>query len=50
VDNLSDNPAAKLTAQEILERVQRAQQPRGGTVMPPSGPTVGTRLTAAMAN
>ena len=26
VDSLSDNPAAKLTAQEILERVQRAQQ------------------------
>ena len=28
VDTLSDNPAAKLTAQEIVERVQRAQQPR----------------------
>jgi len=28
VDNLTDNPAAKLTAQEILERVQRSQQPR----------------------
>ncbi|MBI5386762.1 MAG: hypothetical protein HZA90_18990 [Verrucomicrobia bacterium] len=28
VDSLSDNPAAKLTAQEILERIQRAQQPR----------------------
>lgn len=28
VDQLSDNPAAKLTAQEILERVQRSQQQR----------------------
>jgi hypothetical protein len=28
VDTLSDNPAAKLTAQEIIERVQRSQQPR----------------------
>ena len=28
VDQLSDNPAAKLTAQEIAERVQRAQQQR----------------------
>jgi hypothetical protein len=26
VDSLSDNPAAKVTAQEILERVQRAEQ------------------------
>jgi hypothetical protein len=26
VDTLSDNPAAKLTAQEIIERVQRSQQ------------------------
>jgi uncharacterized protein (DUF305 family) len=26
VENLSGNPAAKLTAQEILERVQRSQQ------------------------
>lgn len=26
VDNLSDNPAAKLTAQEIAERVKQAQQ------------------------
>jgi hypothetical protein len=50
VDTLSDNPAAKLTAQEILERIQRAQQPRGGTVMPTSGPPVGSGLTAAMAN
>ena len=25
VDNLSDNPAAKLTAQEIAERVKQAQ-------------------------
>ena len=28
VDNLTDNPAAKLTAQQILERVQRSQQQR----------------------
>jgi hypothetical protein len=28
VDNLSDNPDAKLTAQQIIERVQRSQQPR----------------------
>jgi hypothetical protein len=28
VDTVSDNPAAKLTAQEILERVQRSQQQR----------------------
>lgn len=28
VDTLSDNPAAKLTAQEIAERVRRAQQER----------------------
>jgi hypothetical protein len=34
VDNLSDNPAAKLTAQQILERVQRSQQPRAAA---PSG-------------
>jgi hypothetical protein len=27
VDNLSDNPAAKLTAQEIAERLRKAQQP-----------------------
>jgi hypothetical protein len=26
VENLTDNPAARLTAQEIIERVQRAQQ------------------------
>lgn len=26
VDTFSDNPAAKLTAQEIAERVQRSQQ------------------------
>ena len=29
VDSFSDNPAAKLTAQEILERVRRAQQQPG---------------------
>ena len=28
VDQLTDNPAAKLTAQEIAERVRRAQQQR----------------------
>jgi hypothetical protein len=28
VDRLSDNPAAKVTAQEIMERLQRAQQAR----------------------
>jgi hypothetical protein len=28
VDTLSDNPAAKVTAQEIIERVQRSQQQR----------------------
>jgi hypothetical protein len=28
VDQLTDNPAAKMTAQEIAERVQRAQQQR----------------------
>ena len=31
VDTLTDNPAAKMTAQEILERVQRAKQ-RGPSV------------------
>jgi|WetSurMetagenome_2_1015567.scaffolds.fasta_scaffold130785_1 hypothetical protein len=31
VDNLSDNPAAKLTAREILERVQRSQEQRAAT-------------------
>ena len=29
VDQVSDNPAAKLTAQEILERLKRAEQERG---------------------
>ena len=28
VDSLSDNPAAKLTAQEIMERIQRAELAR----------------------
>ncbi len=32
VDNLTDNPAAKMTAQEILERVQRSEQQRGVAV------------------
>ena len=30
VDQLTDNPAARLTAQEIAARVQQAQQQRGG--------------------
>jgi hypothetical protein len=30
VDQLSDNPAAKMTAQEIAQRVQQAQQRSGG--------------------
>jgi hypothetical protein len=29
VEQLSDNPAAKMTAQEIAQRVQQAQQERG---------------------
>ncbi len=29
VDQVSDNPAAKMTAQEIAQRVQRAQQQSG---------------------
>ena len=29
VDQLTDNPAAKMTAQEIAERVRRAQQQPG---------------------
>jgi hypothetical protein len=39
VDQLCDNPAAKLTAQEIVERLQRAQQARPVTTTPPSAPT-----------
>ena len=30
VEQLSDNPAAKMTAQEIAQRVQQAQQQRPG--------------------
>jgi len=30
VDQLSDNPAARMTAQEIRDRVMRAQQSRPG--------------------
>jgi hypothetical protein len=30
VDNLSDNPAAKLTAQQILDHVQQSQQAAAG--------------------
>jgi hypothetical protein len=29
VDEFSDNPAAKMTAQEIVQRIQQAQQQRG---------------------
>jgi hypothetical protein len=29
VDQVSDNPAAKMTAEEIVRRVQQAQQQRG---------------------
>jgi glycerol-3-phosphate dehydrogenase len=39
VDQLCDNPAAKLTAQEIVERLQRAQQARPVTATAPSAPT-----------
>src|SRR5262245_37954240 len=31
VEQLSDNPAARMTAEEISERLQRAQQPRGAS-------------------
>ena len=31
VEQLSDNPAAKMTAQEIAQRVQQAQQQRGAS-------------------
>jgi hypothetical protein len=36
VENLSDNPAARMTAQEIAQRVQQAQQQRasGQTAVP----------------
>ena len=33
VDQVSDNPAAKMTAQEIAQRVQQAQQQRGSSQM-----------------
>src|SRR5512139_1406899 len=36
VDQLTDNPAAKLTAQEILERLQRAQQGQPGAAPSPA--------------
>lgn len=39
VDQLSDNPAAKLTAQEIAERMQRAEQDRSATTAVPNAPT-----------
>ena len=32
VRQLGDNPAAKLTAQELAQRVQQAQQQRGSGV------------------
>jgi len=36
VEELSDNPAARMTAQEILERVGRAEQARPVTVTAPT--------------
>jgi hypothetical protein len=39
VDQLCDNPAAKLTAQEIVERLRRAEQARPVTTTAPSPPT-----------
>ena len=39
VDQLTDNPAAKLTAQEILERLRRAEQ--GRAVVPRTAAAVG---------
>ena len=39
VDQLTDNPAAKMTAQEIVERLQRAQQARPVTASVPTAST-----------
>ena len=36
VDQLTDNAAARLTAQEILERIQRAQQPQANAAWSPA--------------
>ena len=36
VEQLTDNPAARLTAQEIAERVQKAQQQRTGAQATPA--------------
>jgi hypothetical protein len=42
VDQFTDNPAAILTAQEILQRLQKADQARAAT---PSKPTSGDPCT-----
>jgi len=39
IDRLSDNPAAKMTTQEIVERLQRAEQGRPVTATAPSALT-----------
>lgn len=38
VDQLTDNPAARLTVQEILERIQRAQQTGSAAAPSPARP------------
>ena len=38
VDQLTDNPAARMTAQEILERIQRAQQTGSAAAPSPAPP------------
>ncbi len=47
VDSLSDNPAAKLTAQEILERVERAEQSRPVVARASAAPTVAGAVAGA---
>jgi len=48
VDKLSDNPAAKMTAQEIAQRVQQAQQRAAASAVPgPSGGGGATSVTTA---
>jgi len=37
VDRVSDNPAARIAAQEIAERVQRAEQALAVSAAPPNG-------------
>ncbi len=49
VDSLSDNPAAKLTAQEIVERVQKAQQQAAAQPPTPSPTCPGGNCTAPAA-